>query len=109
VPETEIAADKSLTAAGAENMITFQRSLARGGDPDAATDRDNWAKLIGRITAPYGTPDKITTIDPIVKAATDKQIGRASMHDLMTHWWISQKNEYGTTTQALKDKFVRAV
>lgn len=105
VPESEILKDKALLGPAIENTINFQRSLARGGDPDAAVDRDNWAKLVGRITAPYGTPDKITTIDPIVKAATDKQIGRASMHDLMT-MVDKQKNEYGTTTQALKDKFV---
>lgn len=105
VPESEILKDQALLGPAIENTINFQRSLARGGDPDAAVDRDNWAKLVGRITAPYGTPDKITTIDPIVKAATDKQIGRASMHDLMT-MVDKQKNEYGTTTQALKDKFV---
>jgi hypothetical protein len=103
VPESEILADKSLKSDAQENLIAFQRSLAKGGDPDAATDRANWGKLMKRIIAPYGTEGKITTDTEIINEAIDKNISHASMNNLVAYL-DKRKTEVGVTAKALKEK-----
>jgi hypothetical protein len=103
VPESEILADKSLKSDAQENLVAFQRSLAKGGDPDAATDRANWGKLMKRIIAPYGTEGKITTDTEIINEAIDKNISHASMNNLVAYL-DKRKTEVGVTAKALKEK-----
>jgi hypothetical protein len=103
VPESEIQNDKILKSDAQENLIAFQKSLAKGGDPDPATDRANWGKLMKRIIAPYGTEGKITTDTEIINEAIDKNISHASMNNLISYL-DKRKTEVGVTAKALKEK-----
>jgi hypothetical protein len=103
VPESEIENDKILKSDAQENLIRLQRSLAKGGDPDVATDRANWGKLMKRIIAPYGTEGKITTDTEIINEAIDKNISHASMNNLVAYL-DKRKTEVGVTAKALKEK-----